>query len=898
MMLRSFSFLLSILLTITVFAQDDMPDIRLTTLQNNQPLEEALLQLEQEYPIRFYFNSEWLSPFKVNASQNNLSLQELLQIIFQDTEYSFITLGPQQLVIIKDQEKALARAEILQRAVQEKKKIESVSIGSYANYVPGALVRLQGKVIDGKTGLYLGGSSIFVTPTQQSFSTQADGTYNLSLPAGEYVLTFRYVNYEEKLIDLKIYQDGKLDVELQETPFYLDELVISADPIIERTGGQVSLQIQSIKRTPTFLGEVDIVKQLQVLPGVSTVGEAATGFNVRGGGADQNLVLFDGIPVFNISHVLGFFTAFNPDAVNEVSFYRGHMPAEYGGRVASALNIAAREGNFERWTGRGGIGFISSSLTLDGPLKKDTTSLLISLRSSYSDWMLRAVESNFQNVRNSSAFFYDGAIKLSHKTKSGNKITLSAYRSHDQFSLANDTVMSWQNQTVSLRYDQQINDRLFGSYTLGFGQYAYQVEDVDEAKSFLLNYDITYPTLRADFVLDARLPISFGLHSTWYRFNPGELKPQSTASNIRATSMPIENAHETALYASTGLQIKPRLYLDIGLRYGLYQRVGPGTTYQYAENTAREPRNTIDSTVYENAAIMQTYHGPEPRVSFRYLLDEKSSLKLSYNRLQQFIHLVSNTAAITPVDIWQASNVYFEPQRADMLALGYYLDVNDRRYEFFAETYFRKTRNVLDFKDGANLILNRQLETDLLLGLSDAYGIETSITKIKGRLTGNLNYTFARSLRIVDGTFDSEKINDGEVYPANFDQPHIVNLNWRYGISRRHFFSGGFTFRSGRPMSLPVSGYEIDGILISNFSARNQYRIPDYHRLDLAFIIEGNHKIKKPWSGTWIVSCYNVYARKNAFSVFFQDDGTGYLRPYRLAIIGTAIPTVTYNFKF
>jgi hypothetical protein len=875
-----------------------LPPVILNNLKDNQRLTEAIIAIEAEHQLQFFFKEEWLLPFKVKSSQNGLSLQQLLEEIFQDTEFSYTTLSERQIVILKDQSKTIARVNLLTRAATEKKEISSIHIGSYENYVPGSMVRLNGRVIDNKNNLALAGASIQLVPGNQSTATNAEGRYSLQIPAGEYVLSFRYVNYEEKLVDLKIYQDGVVNIDLQETPFFLDEVIISGDPLAERTVGQVSLQMQAIKRAPTFLGEVDIVKQLQIQPGVSTVGEAATGFNVRGGGADQNLILFDGVPVFNISHVLGFFTAFNPDAVSEVSFYRGNIPAEYGGRVASTLNIASREGSFEKWSGKGGIGFISSSITLDGPIKKDTTSLLLSIRGSYSDWMLRSIQSNFQNVRNSSAYFFDGAIKLSHRTKQGNKITFSSYSSNDQFSIANDTTFGWQNLTAVFRYDHRHSEKLFGSYSLGIGRYSYQVTEQDSLRAFKLNYDITYPILRMDYVLDAGVPIAFGLNSTWYNFNPGTLQPNSSASNITRINMPNEQSLETALYVQSGFQLHAKLFLDAGLRYAIYQRFGPGTVYQYRDNEPLEPRNTIDSTLYTSGQIMKTYHGPEPRLSLRFSLSDNKSIKASYNRLYQYIHLVSNTAAIAPVDIWQSSNIYFKPQIADMFSLGYYSETQDRTYESFAEVYYRNTQNILDFKDGADLILNPQLETALLLGLSSAYGVETSISKVKGRLTGNLNYTYARSLRMVDGLFETEKINEGKIYPANFDQPHIANLNWRYGISRRHFFSGGFTYRTGRPMSLPVSGYVVDGILISNFSERNQFRIPDYHRLDLAFILEGNHKRKKLWDGTWIISCYNVYARKNAFSVFFQDDGTGFLRPYRLAIIGTAIPTVTYNFKF
>jgi hypothetical protein len=404
--------------------------------------------------------------------------------------------------------------------------------------------------------------------------------------------------------------------------------------------------------------------------------------------------------------------------------------------------------------------------------------------------------------------------------------------------------------------------------------------------------------VKLDFNYEGEHKLSFGVHHTWYDFAPGSLTPTTAESNVKEIHMLHERSSESALYLSDAFYWREKFLLEAGLRASLYNRVGRGTTYQYAEDQPRQPQNVVDSTVYGAGENMKTYIGLEPRLSLRYTLTAFASVKLGYNRMYQYMHLVSNTAAITPVDIWQSSNTYFKPQVADQISLGYYRAILDNTYEAYVEGFYKTTDNVLDFKDGANLILNKNLETALLPGKADAYGVEVSGSKVKGRLLTTLSYTYSRSWRKVDGPLDEEKVNEGKRYPSNYDQPHVVQLTWRYGISRRIFFSGNFIYHTGRPMSLPIAGYSVDGVPVMTFSDRNKYRIPDYHRLDLAFIIEGTHKRKKILDGTWVLSFYNAYGRKNAYSVFFQDNGKGFYKPYKLSVVGSIVPSLSYSFKF
>jgi hypothetical protein len=647
------------------------------------------------------------------------------------------------------------------------------------------------------------------------------------------------------------------------------------------------------------LGEADVIKQIQMQSGVTTTSEASSGFSVRGGGVDQNLILYDGVPIFNSTHALGFLTAFNADAVNEAAFYKGAIPAEYGGRVSSVLNMASKEGSYDKWHGAIGIGAITSHATVGGPLKRDSSSLIISFRSSYSDWILNQIKTRFKSISDGSVFFWDGSLKFSQRLRRGGKITVSNYVSGDNFSLANDTINAWQNIAIAIRYDKTVSPTLFYSAGVQLGSYSYTVKQEEPSKAFKLRYGVLYPGFRLDFNrVGALHKMNFGIQSTYYWFNPGRIRPESETSSATRIEMQIEKSLETGLYFSDSFNWLETINVEIGFRISIYNRFGPGTKYLYEPGGPMEPESTIDSVSYNAGQIMQSYIGPEPRLALKYSIDENSSIKLGYNRMYQYVHLISNTAVVTPVDIWQSSNAYFKPQIADQVSLGYFTSFTNEVYEASVEGYYKRLKNILDFRDGANLILNPQLETSLLPGRGKSYGVEFTLTKKSGKLTGEINYTYSRSLRQVNGKYDLDKINKGEYYPSNSDLPHVLNVGWRKQLSRKVYFSGTFVYHTGRPVSIPLNGYAVDYTSVANFSDRNNFRIPDYHRLDLALVVEGSNRKKKFGQSNWTFSIYNVYARRNPYSVFFVDKGNKKLLAKQLSLIGTAIPSITYGYKF
>jgi CarboxypepD_reg-like domain/TonB-dependent Receptor Plug Domain len=895
-------FLLAFLVfaSLSSYAQSVL-DSKLDGSEKGKTLAAVFEDIEKKQPVRFYYLTEWVEGISLDDTFAGKTLRETLDELFLGSDLNFVEINPHAIVLVKDPTQALQRNTMINTAVRERKKIEKVLIGDPKKAKSKQRVSLTGVVTDAKSKDPLVGVNVLVSDIQIGTVTNAEGRFELKMPSGTHILNFSYVNFEEKVIDLSIFTDGDASLELEEMPTLLDEVVVqdmAAREITTSRIGQTQISIKEIKRAPALLGEVDLIKQIQVLPGVTTAGEAASGFNVRGGGVDQNLILYDGLPVFNSSHVFGFFSSFNAEAIRDVSFYRGGIPAEYGGRVSSVLDIRSKEGDYEKWRAGGGIGMISSNLFVSGPIKKEKTSVAASLRSTYSDWLINTVKTNYVDLQNSSVAFYDGALKLTHNFSDNTKLTFSGYTSKDQFRLQGDTTYSWNNMLGSVRLDHQISQRMGSNLILGWGSYGYKVNDRDPRSGFDLAYKITYPTLKMDFHYQGGAHrLSFGLHSNYYKFYPGKLTPSSQESAIRSIEMAQQRSLESALYFGDGYTINEKMFVEAGLRLSVFNSLGPATISLYDPNLPRETYNQIGSEEHAKGDIYKTYVGPEPRASFRYTLNSSSSIKAGYNRIYQYLHLVTNTTAVTPVDIWQPSNPYFKPQLADQYSLGYFKNFKDKTFEAFVEVYYKTIDNILDFKDGAQLILNPNLETDLLQGKGTAYGFETSVGKSVGRLSGSVNYTYSRSLRQIAGRSSEESVNEGKEYASNFDQPHIVNLTWKYNLSRRYFFTGNFTYHTGRPVTLPLSGYLVDNMPVSNFSDRNQYRVPDYHRLDFALVIEGNHKRKKFWDGTWAISVYNVYARKNAYSVFFKDDGNGVLRPYKLAIIGTVLPSISYNFK-
>lgn len=886
--------------TLAMAAFGQLEQHRIQPRDVGKTMPELFSDLEKAYQVRFFFLPVWIDGFSVGASDLEKPFFDWVEDVFRGTDINYSIRDGWMIVIFKDPTQLMQRNRLLSQANQRRVVVEQITVGSPGQAVrPGALFGLNGRIVDKETDDPLAGAVVQVLDEQISSVSGPDGAFSLTLPGGAHVLQFKYVNYEEKVIDLALLGDGAINIELTETPALLDEVVVQAGRDIKaNTMGQVELSMKELKRAPALLGEVDLIKQIQLLPGVATVSEAASGFNVRGGSVDQNLILYDGLPVFNSSHAFGFFSTFNSEAIRDVTFYRGGIPAEFGGRVSSVLNIRSKEGDYEKWGAVGGIGIISSNLLISGPLVKGKTSAAVSLRTTYSDWALRAVRSNLVDLQNSTVAFFDGSAKITHLFNQKTKVAVSAYQSGDRFRLQDDTTYQWQTSLQAIQFDHAFSNRLSMSTMVGLGRYGYQVTDGDAASGFRLSYQITHPSFKTDFIYQLpRHKFGLGGQAIDYRFQPGLIEPLSPTSDISRFEVAGQRSVEGAVYFSDQWDVSSWFQLDAGLRVSSFHNMGPANTYSYRPGAPRETVNIVDTLTYRPGQVIQSFVNPEPRIAFRAQLSAKSFVKGGFQRTFQYLQLITNSTAVTPVDIWLPSSSFIKPQFADQFSLGLYHANAEKNFEWFLEAYYKNMSNVLDFKDGAQLILNPLLETDLLQGTSRAYGVESQITKLNGRLTGMVSYAYARSFRTIRGSDPLESINGGREFPSNFDQPHTVNLTWKYAISRRYFFTGAFTYHTGRPITVPLVAFSVENINISSFSDRNQYRVPDYHRLDIAFVIEGSHKRKKFWDGTWTFSLFNAYARRNPYTVFFREVRPGILRPYQLSVVGTVIPSISYSFK-
>ena len=772
--------------------------------------------------------------------------------------------------------------------------------------------RITGVITSQEDGTPLFGATITIRGQNTGDAANQEGEYRFSVAPGFYVFVVQYLGKVTRAFDVQVIGNGTFDVALEDDVTQLDQVTIEAEDkdknVTQISAGVQRLSIAEIESLPTFLGEVDVVKSLQTLPGVSTVGEGASGFNVRGGRTDQNLILQDGAIMFNASHVLGFFSSFNPDATETFTLYKGNMPAQYGGRVSSVLDVRMREGNNERIKVRGGLGLVASRLVVDGPLNEGKTRFMVAGRNSYSDWVLGQA-SNI-DVVNSSARFHDANVKVTHSFNANNKVALSYYRSGDFFRFAQDFGFSWDTDIVNLSYASSLGERLVSNTNLIYGNYGSTLFDPSGVDAAEVANGMRYYQLRQNlsYQLNDKMALNFGIDGVRYEAKDETSIPLTVESGVVPETVNKENANEIGFYMNNSIDINPKLAVSVGLRYSLFQNIGGYDVFQYDESAARSLENITDTISYANGDLIKQYGGFEPRIGMRYKINETSSIKASINRTRQYVHTLSNSTAATPTDILQLSNTYFEPLISNNVSFGYFKNFKDSNYETSLEVYYRDMDNLLDFKDFVDLLLNNHLETDVLSGKGRAYGMELFIKKTKGNLTGWLSYTLSRTEVQIQGDTPELTINNGEWYPASFDRTHNLAFVSTVTLRGNSSFNWNVTYSTGRPISAIVSNYRIGSTSVPHFSERNQFRIPDYFRVDLSFtfdrdILKANirQRLKnRRYTGTLTIGIYNILARKNAFSVFFKrPDDFGVLpRPHRLTVLGAAFPTITYNFKF
>ncbi len=765
-------------------------------------------------------------------------------------------------------------------------------------------ITLNGYIRDINNGEALIGATVYITEIQGGTASNVYGFYSITLPPGDYTVEYRFIGYETQKKSISLTANQREDIELAPESQQLQEIVVTGE-IDDANVSSVEmstnkLDIQTIKRLPAFLGEVDVIKSIQLLPGVSTVGEGAAGFNVRGGGVGQNLVLLDEAPVYNSSHMLGFFSVFNPDAVKDTKLYKGAIPAQYGGRLASLLDVRMKEGNSKRFSASGGIGTVFSRLAIEAPIVKDKSSFILAGRRSYIDVLAAPLLDDTQ------LNFYDLTFKTNYDLNENNKLYLSGYLGRDNFEFDEDQGFNWGSQTATLRWNHLFNDRLFSNFSAVYSNYDYELSFAqDENDSFTWESHVQNYILKSDltYFINNHNEVNFGAHFIYYRFKPAEATGLSDGETIDVSIDDKFNL-ESAVYVGNKQDLSSQWSLEYGLRFSGFQYFGPGPVHTYADAEPGERRDVESTEDFERGETIASFYYPEPRFSFRYQLNSTSSIKGSYNRMVQYIHLVSNTTASNPLDVWVPSSNNLDPQISDQFTLGYFRNLSDNQYEVSAEVYYRPSRNQVEYIDGADLLLNEFLEGDLLSGDGRAYGLELHLKKTRGKFNGWLSYTLGRTELQVEG------INNGDWYPTRFDQTHNLKLVGFYDLSPRVSLSGTFTYATGTPSTYPTGGYIQQGILVpyNHGDSRNNVRLPDFHRLDLSLRWDmkrekrGRERKNKDYLS---ISFYNVYARRNAFSIYFtqSDNRSDPGQPWtggstRLSVIGSIIPSVSYNFQF
>ena len=789
---------------------------------------------------------------------------------------------------------------------------------------------ISGTISDAETGETLIGATIYSKEAAAGGATNAYGFYSVTFPEGTHTLAVSFVGYTviENIIELN--ENTTLNIELAPSSNQLEEVVVMGNTINNSQVGKVlsgvtTLSNTDIKKVPAFMGEADITRVILTQPGVSTVGEAASGFNVRGGNIDQNLILLDEAPLFNSSHVWGLFSTFNADAVKEMKLYKGGIPARFGGKGSSVLDIKQKDGNSKEFKGEGGLGLLFSRLTLEGPIKKDKLSFIASGRRSYFDIFFPLAGDDFGEDR---LYFYDLSTKLTWNVNEKNKLFFSGYFGADVMKIdfgptvdengreGEDSIIDfrWKNATSTVRWNHIFSNRLFMNTTAIFSNYNYSLFSkndegggpADTEGSFTWKSSVKNYIFKSDFTLysGANTIMRFGANNTLYKFIPSNVKSDEKGVN------------DLKLETQTAIEVAPYLELEkwwnkfefnIGMRYSWFNNMGERSVSEYAPSLPKTSATKTGTKKYKKGETIKQYGGLEPRVSLKYNLREQTAIKAGYNKMYQYIHLISNGAAALPFDIWLPSGKYIRPLGVDQFSLGLAHDIPASSYNFYVDAFYKKFSNMVEYKNNADLFINRDIETQLLLANGYAYGLELSAHKNKGKVTGNANYTYSVTERKTTSKFNSENINGGSYYPSNYDRPHIFNMTANLAIGSKWELNTFFTFQTGRPTTLPVGKFLFrhisnhgGGEVIFDYSDRNKYRIPNTHRLDVSFTYTPDREGKKR-KGSWNFGVYNVYGHKNAFSVFHGTSYSGdqlVTKAYQYSLLAIPIPFATYNFNF
>jgi hypothetical protein len=886
-----------------VFAQEE---ITLNLVAESITRSEALQQINQGLPVKIFFQEDQLSDSPIALDLQQVTVREALEAILENTVLDFVdyrdrvyVIGP--TITIGTEFDAAYYAAVAERlAAGEPEEGASGAdgpayIGTLETLEPDGFALISGKIEDQNSGEPIIGATMQVENSTTATVTDVDGSYELKLRPGDYTLIISYVGFGTNRRDLKVSGSGNYDISLGQSSTTLQEIVVTeqaADANVGRVqAGVQRLDLAQLEKLPTFMGETDVVRALLLNPGVSSIGEGASGFNVRGGEIDQNLLTLDNGVLINSSHALGFFSTYNADVIKSVDLYKANIPARFGGRLASVLDVQLRDGNFDHFRVKAGIGPVTGKIMLEGPIVKDRSSFIFGARSSYTDWVLGFA--NVEEVQNSSAFFFDGNLRFTQRVGDKGTFVLQGYGSQDDFTFNNTFAFDYQTMMGQATWNQIFNDKLYGEIGLVYSDYTSSQSDLRALTGETVENGVRQITVKPVINFDPSddLQLEGGIEVNHFTINPGVRTRSTEESLVIPGALEEEQGLELNAFGSVDYAFSDRFSISAGLRFTNYRFLGPGTQFQYEDGVPARNR-IVDSVRFGAGETMATYNSLQPRVSARFRLTSQASIRAGYSRTAQFLNQIFVSDSPTPSSQFQLSTRYIPPFLSHNFSLGYFLNLEDNNVELGAEVYGRQIDQLWDYKDFAEVIVNPSLETEILVGEGRAYGLELSAKRKVGELNGLISYTLSSTERKVPG------INRGEFYRSNFDKPHnfVMTLNWN--PNKRNTLTANFTYGTGRPVTAPVGNYRVEsGLFVPVYSSRNEVRIPDYHRLDLAYTLGKGYNETKKVQTSWTISLYNVYGRKNAFSVFYTQGPDQSNVANQLAVLGTVFPAITLNIE-
>ncbi len=925
--MRKFTFVL-LLLAIHALSFSQEKKNKISIDFKNVTLKTAIDKLENISNYRFYFDDNWIKSdtLLITKSYAIVPIEIILNDIFKETNLNYFVTN-EKIILTKNSsihdvladnyfevstsssatntEPNTTKPFFHQQLELKKQNITRNGITYIGKEKIGETVEIYtitGIIKNEKSKTPLSNVTVKVRDKNISTTTNKEGYYKIDVPAGLNYIEIESFNHKKDTELIMVYDSGKLNATLYDNINELDEVVIIKNVnknVRTAIAGVSTIDIEGIKNVPLVLGERDIFRVATTLPGIKTTGEGSAGFNVRGGKDDQNLILLDNAVIYNTSHFLGFFSAVNPYTTSKADIYKGSIPARFGGRLSSVFDISSRNGNPEKFSGEGGIGAVTSNLAVSAPIIKEKASVLFGIRGTYSGWILKRLKD--KSLKSSEASFFDGILKYNHRISTNNNIESTVYYSKDRFSISSDSLYKYSNSLVSLKWNHSFNTKSKADLIFTNSEYKFNIDyDNGGVNSFDYGYKLNESQfiINANYLFRQKHSFNYGFSTKLYNIDPGFLNPKKPSESVLIpVNIEDEKAVESAVYFSDNYNLTEKFLIIVGLRYSTFSALGESSQRIYENNAPINDNTVIGTEYYKKNEVVKTYGGFEPRIAARYLITDDFSVKASYDKTYQYIHLLTSNTTQSPTDAWKLSDLNIAPQNAQQFSLGFYKNFDNDKLELSLEGYYKKSSNLLDYKVGAELLLNENPETQLLQGEGKAYGIEVLLKKNIEKLNGWLGYTYSRTFIKSDSQFNEEKINNGNYFPTNFDKPNEVSAVLNYKFTKRYSFSSNFVYQSGRPITYPIGSYTYNGLEYTFYSDRNKFRIPDYYRLDIGFNIEGNHKIKKLSHSFWNISVYNLLGRNNPYSIFFVTKD-GQIKAYKTSIFSVPIPTITYNIKF